>query len=139
MENKKARLIIQFIKFGITGGLGTITNLLIFFVLVDLSGFPEIPVSILCFIIAGTQNYLLHHLWSFREYTANTKASLKKWFIFLAGSLIGLVINISVMYTIILFFLLPFKFIAQAFGIAAGMIINFIISKLFIFKRTENA
>jgi len=138
LENKKIGLIKQFVKFGITGGLGTITNLLIFYLLVDRANWPEIPVSIGCFIIAGTQNYFLHHIWSFREYTADTKASILKWFMFLSGSLIGLAINIAVMYTIIRTFELPFKFIAQACGIAAGMIVNFIISKIFIFKGSKN-
>ena len=135
MANKKTRLITEFFKFGVTGGLGTITNLLIFFLFVDKAGFPEIPVSIVCFIIAGTQNYFLNHLWSFREYTGERRVSLFRWFMFLSGSLLGLGINIGVMYSIVTNIVLPFKFIAQACGIAAGMIINFIISKMFIFRK----
>ena len=119
--------------------MGTITNLLIFFLLVDLSKLPEIPVSIFCFIVAGTQNYFLNHLWSFREYTGKTPVSVKKWLAFLSGALLGLGINITVMYTIINNFTLPWKFIAQACGIAAGMVFNFIISKFIIFKRKKNA
>jgi putative flippase GtrA len=138
LENKKTRLIFEFIKFGITGGLGTITNLLIFFLLADLSKLPVIPVSIICFIIAGTQNYFLNHLWSFREYTDKTPVSVKKWFAFLSGSLLGLGINIGVMYTIVSNFMLPWKFIAQACGIAAGMVFNFFISKYIIFRKKKN-
>jgi putative flippase GtrA len=135
LENKKTRLIYEFFKFGVTGGLGTITNLLIFFLLVDLSGLPEIPVSIGCFIIAGTQNYFLNHLWSFREYTVNTHVSVNRWAMFLLGSLAGLIVNIFVMKLVIINFVLPWKFIAQACGIAAGMILNFFISKLIIFRK----
>ncbi len=138
MENKKTRLIYEFLKFGVTGGLGTITNLLIFFLLVDLNGLPATPVSIGCFIIAGTQNYFLNHLWSFREYTGNTRVSIKRWAMFLVGSLAGLGINILVMNLVLASFALPWKFIAQACGIAAGMIINFIISKFVIFRRRKN-
>jgi len=138
LENKKTRLIYEFIKFGITGGLGTITNLLIFFLLVDLSKLQEIPVSILCFIVAGTQNYFLNHLWSFREYTGKMPVSVFKWFAFLSGSLLGLGINIAVMYAIVNNFTLPWKFIAQACGIAAGMVVNFFISKFVIFKKRKN-
>ena len=139
MENKKTRLIYEFIKFGITGGLGTITNLLIFFLLADLSKLPVIPVSILCFIVAGTQNYCLNHLWSFREYTGKTPVSFIKWIAFLSGSLLGLGINIGVMYFIVTNFTLPWKFIAQACGIAAGMIFNFLISKFVVFRKKKNA
>jgi putative flippase GtrA len=139
LENKKTRLIKEFFKFGVTGGLGTITNLLIFFLLVDLAKFPEIPVSIGCFLIAGTQNYFFNHLWSFREYTEKTPVSIVKWAMFLSGSLLGLAVNITVMKLIIINFDLPWKFIAQACGIASGMIINFIISKFIIFrKKNEN-
>jgi putative flippase GtrA len=128
----------QFLKFAVTGGLGTITNLAIFFLLADLANFPEIPVSIGCFIIAGTQNYFLNHLWSFREYTEKTPVSVLKWAMFLSGSLLGLVINITVMKMIIINFELPWKFIAQACGIASGMIINFIISKFIVFRRRKD-
>jgi len=139
LENKKTRLIYEFIKFGVTGGLGTITNLLIFFLLVDLGKLPEILISIGCFIAAGTQNYFLNHLWSFREYTGNTPVSVKRWAMFLFGSLAGLGVNILVMKLVIMNFVLPWKFIAQACGIAAGMVINFIISKFVVFRRLNNA
>jgi putative flippase GtrA len=138
LENKKTRLIYEFLRFGVTGGLGLITNLLIFFLLVDLAGLQEIPVSIGCFIIAGTQNYFLNHLWSFREYTGNTRVSVKRWAMFLLGALAGLCVNIFVMKQVLAAFVLPWKFIAQACGIAAGMIINFIISKFIIFRMKKN-
>jgi dolichol-phosphate mannosyltransferase len=128
----------QIIKFGITGGLGSITNLLLFFLLVDKTGLPEIPISIVCFIVAGTQNYFLNHRWSFREYTKKTPVSLLKWAMFLSGSLIGLTVNITVMKLIIIHFDLPLQFIAQACGIASGMIINFIISRFIIFGRRKD-
>lgn len=138
MENKKTRLLTQFFKFGITGGLGSITNLSIFFLLVDIVKFPEIPVSIGCFLAAGTQNYFLNHHWSFREYTEKIPASVKKWAMFLSGSLLGLAVNITVMKLIIINFDLPWKFIAQACGIASGMIINFTISKFVVFGKRNN-
>jgi dolichol-phosphate mannosyltransferase len=133
--HKKHRLISEFFKFGITGGLGSVTNLAIFFFLVDRAGLPEIPISILCFIIAGTQNYFLNHYWSFREQTENTNVSVKRWFFFLCTALLGLGINILVMYTIITNFTLPYKTIAQACGIGVGMICNFLTAKFIVFRK----
>jgi len=127
----------QFIKFAITGGLGTITNLLIFFICVDLVKMWEIPVSIGCFLIAATQNYIINHKWSFKQKNYTEKLSIIKWLMFLCGSLLGLVINIAVMEFMLIRFNLPWKFIAQACGIAVGMIINFIISKFIIFRRKK--
>jgi putative flippase GtrA len=126
---------MQFIKFSLTGGFGTITNLVIFFLCVDKAGLPEIPVSIGCFLIAGTQNYIINNKWSFAEKSIKTQLSIKQWFMFLFASLLGLTVNIAVMKLIIVHYTLPYKFIAQACGIAAGMAINFALSKLFIWRR----
>lgn len=128
----------QFIKFFITGGLGTVTNLVIFFLLADMMKFNEIPVSIGCFMIAVTQNYFFNHFWSFKRATADIKPSFKKWMTFVLFSLTGLVVNVTVMKLIIINFDVLYKFIAQAFGIAAGMIVNFIFSKTFVFKKKKS-
>jgi dolichol-phosphate mannosyltransferase len=132
---KKTSLLSVFIKFALTGGLGTVTNLLLFFIFADLLNIPEIPVSIGCFLIAVTQNYLINHRWSFGYYTANKRPSVKKWLEFTAGSLAGLAVNVFVMRAVLVHFLLPYKFIAQGLGIAAGMIINFAIANFIIFKK----
>jgi dolichol-phosphate mannosyltransferase len=130
-------IIDQFFKFAITGGLGTVTNLLIFFLCADLSKLSEIPVSIGCFMIAATQNYIINHKWSFKQNNYAEKLSIKKWLLFICGSLLGLVINIMVMKFMLMHFDLPWKFIAQACGIAAGMVFNFFVSKFVIFKRRK--
>jgi putative flippase GtrA len=135
LENKNKRLLGEFIRFGLTGALGTVTNLLIFFLGADLLKFHEIPVSIFCFIVAGTQNYFINHIWSFREYTGGKKITFRKWLQFLSGSLAGLLLNILVMKLVLYLFNLPYKFIAQALGIAGGMVINFIISKFLVFRK----
>jgi dolichol-phosphate mannosyltransferase len=131
-------VIDQFLKFAITGGLGTVTNLFIFYLCVDLVKMREIPISIGCFMIAATQNYIINHKWSFRQKNYAEKLSFKQWLLFISGSLLGLAINIMVMSFIIKNFNLTWKFIAQAYGIAAGMIFNFTVSKLVIFKRRKN-
>jgi len=124
----------QFTKFGITGGLGTVTNLFIFFIMVDKFGLPEIPVSIVCFLVAGTQNYIINHKWSFANNTGMSRPSIKKWTLFLCASIVGLLVNIIVMKLIIMNIILPYKFIAQACGILSGMVINFIFSKFLVFR-----
>jgi dolichol-phosphate mannosyltransferase len=127
-------LLDEIVKFAVTGGLGTITNLVLFFLLVDKIHLSEIPVSIGCFLIAATQNYIINHRWSFRQ---QSLISLKRWFLFILGSISGLFVNIFIMKMILLHYSVPYKFIAQAFGIAAGMVINFIVSKFIIFKEKK--
>jgi dolichol-phosphate mannosyltransferase len=58
---------VQFVKFALTGGLGAISNLGIFFLCADKAGMPETAVSIGCFVAAGTQNYFVNHYWSFAD------------------------------------------------------------------------
>jgi putative flippase GtrA len=127
--------LVQFIKFSVTGALGAITNLIIFFVCADKAGLPEIPVSVGCFLIAGTQNYCINHRWSFARDGTKTAPSFKRWLMFLCASLLGLGVNITVMTQLLAHWTLPYKFIAQAFGIAAGMAVNFTLSKLFVWRR----
>jgi len=122
----------------VTGGLGTVTNLALFFLCADIAGLPAQPVSVGCFVAAGTQNYLLHHKWSFAEVTAGEKPSLKKWLLFLCSSLFGLAINLAVMSGMLRTFILPYKVIAQACGILAGMVVNFAASKLFVFRSKNH-
>jgi putative flippase GtrA len=131
-------IIEEIIKFSITGGLGTVTNLLIFFVFADILKYPPIPVSIGCFLVSVTQNYFINHIWTFKK-TMDSKTSLstRKWLEFLSGSLLGLLLNITVMNFIISYYALPFKFIAQGCGIAAGMVLNFTASKLFVFRKQK--
>jgi dolichol-phosphate mannosyltransferase len=125
----------QFLKFAITGGLGSITNLTIFFIFVDIFSLPEIPISIACFLISATQNYIINHKWSFKKETAANPPSLANWIKFIMGSLLGLSVNIIIMEILFTKFNLPFKFIAQAGGILAGTGVNFLLSKTIVFKK----
>jgi len=127
----------QFFKFCVTGGLGTLTNLLIFFILADKIYLPEIPVSVVCFLVAGTQNYIINQKWSFSGNIHGAPLSIKKWLAFLCASLLGLAVNIAAMAAILSYFILPYKFIAQAAGIVGRMLINFIVSKHFVFRRIK--
>ncbi|MDR0639220.1 MAG: glycosyltransferase family 2 protein [Spirochaetaceae bacterium] len=125
----------QFVKFSLTGGLGAITNLAIFFLCADRAGLPEIPVSVCCFLVAASQNYIINHKWSFKRSTENEALSPQRWLQFIAASLLGLAVNIAVMTFVLKNFAPPYKFVAQACGIAAGMIINFTLSKLFVWRK----
>ena len=97
--------------------------------------FPQIPVSAGCFMIAATQNYFINHFWSFSKTTASTAPSPKKWAFFICASLAGLALNLLVMTTTLAHWNLPYKVIAQGAGIAAGMLVNFVISKYLVFKN----
>lgn len=129
----------KFIKFSITGFLRTITNLLIFYILCDISGLSSNVSAIMTFLIAVTQNYIINHFWTFNEINKSKKLSFIGYLKFILVSSIGLAINLAVLNLILYFFDLPLKVIAQAFGILAGLIFNFIGSKIFVFNKTSNS
>ena len=124
----------KFLKFGITGGLGTVTNLVLFFILADHLHFPPSPVSAFCFLIAGTQNYLINHLWTFKLESRGTPPSLHLWTKFMISSLFGLAINLITLNLLLYFFTWPYKTIPQALGILAGMGVNFLFSNYLVFR-----
>jgi dolichol-phosphate mannosyltransferase len=130
----KNNVIKQMIKFAVIGGLGTITNLLLFFLLVDVAKLSAIPVSIACFLVSGTQNYHLHHKWSFAQNTHGTAPSIRKWLLFLTSALLGLGVNITLVSIMLKTIVLPYKVIAQACGILAGMVVNFLTAKFVVFR-----
>jgi putative flippase GtrA len=82
-----------------------------------------------------TQNYIINHRWSFRQNTVHEALSFQRWLKFTGASLLGFLVSLLVMKTIILTFAPAFKVIAQACGILSGMVINFILSKLFVFRK----
>jgi len=129
--------VVQFMKFAATGLLGAITNLSLFFLFGDIFDFPETRLSIACFLIAGTQNYFMSHLWAFRRNTSGESISLKKWLFFLLGSTLGLAVNLIILNIILFNYKLPVKLIAQAFGLFAGMMVNFFVSKLIVFRKKK--
>jgi len=134
IRNSDKPALAEFLKFAVTGGLGTVTNLVIFFLCADVSGLHEIPVSIGCFLTAATQNYFINHFWSFRKTTKSSAPSFKKWMFFISASLVGLMLNLLVMKTVLALWNPPYKVIAQGAGILAGMLVNFAFSKHIIFK-----
>jgi dolichol-phosphate mannosyltransferase len=130
----KNNVIEQMIKFAVIGGLGTITNLLLFFLFVDVAKLSAIPVSIACFLVSGTQNYYLHHKWSFAQNTHGTAPSIRKWLLFLTSAILGLGVNITLVSIMLKTIVLPYKVIAQACGILAGMAVNFVAAKFVVFR-----
>lgn len=134
-ERAHGRLVLP--RFLVVGLLGTITNLLIFFVLVDLRKWDPTVGSVLAFIIAVCQNYLLNHIWTFAHQVRGTTVSFKGYFRFMLVALAALGVNLVILWAVLILFDPPWKVIAQAAGIAVGTVINYSGSKLWVFKTNE--
>jgi putative flippase GtrA len=125
----------SFFKFAFVGFLGTITNLSIFYIFVDIFGLWANVFAVIGFLIAGAQNYTLHHKWTFREIMGGEKLSFYGWIKFNMTTLVGLAINLLVLNLILYFFTVPYKVIAQGCGVAFGTVFNYLGSKHFVFKK----
>lgn len=125
----------SFFKFAVVGFLGTITNLTIFYIFVDIFGLWANVFAVISFLVAGAQNYVLHHKWTFRKIMGGEKLSFYGWMKFNITTLFGLVINLIVLNLILHFFNVPYKVIAQGCGVAFGTVFNYLGSKRFVFKK----
>jgi len=123
----------QFVQFAVVGGLGTLTNLAIFFVGVDVLDFPPLAGATVAFAVAVSQNYILNELWTFRrggkEHLASTRYAKFVFF-----SLFALGINLAVLQWLIDHYTFSLLVIPQAAGIAAATIFNFAASRLVTFR-----
>ena len=121
-------------KFLAVGLLGTISNLTLFYIFVDRLMFPALQISIITFLIASLQNYILNHFWTFTKTMDAEPPKILNYFRFLFVAMIGLFVNLLILWWFIETFVPTIKVIAQAFGIAGGTMFNFLGSKYWVFK-----
>jgi putative flippase GtrA len=127
-----------FLKFAIVGGLGTVTNLLVFLLLADKLHWNALVVSVISFCLAVSQNYLLNAVWTFsrRDSSArHPRLFFRQYLLFVASSLVGLGVNLAVLYVLLRLFAFRFKTIPQAAGILCGMVLNYLLSTAIVFKK----
>ena len=127
---------MMLIKFAFVGGLGIVTNLAVFYVLSTFSIHYMLN-SCICFLIAVSQNYFLNALFTFQS----KELSLVQYISYVFANIFGLCINLCVLFIFrnFIFNDLHFKdLLSQAFGVASAMIINFLLSKYFVFHRKNN-
>ncbi|MCR4420972.1 MAG: GtrA family protein [Exilispira sp.] len=127
----------KFIRFSITGGLGTVTNLVIFYIICDLLKQPSNLGAIVAFIFAVTQNYFINHFWTFKDYSKKKKVSFPDYIKFVGVAILGLAVNLLVLNLLLFFFKFPLKVIAQTIGILVGLFFNYIGSDKFVFKKQK--
>ena len=125
---------MKFPKFLAVGLLGTITNLALFYFFVDILMFPALQISMITFLIASLQNYILNHFWTFTKTMDAEPPKILNYFRFLFVAMIGLFVNLLILWWFIETFDPTIKVIAQAFGIAGGTMFNFLGSKYWVFK-----
>jgi len=122
------------LRFLFVGALGTIVNIIIFYIFADYLNFNASISSIIAFWVAVTHNYLLNHLWSFKKYV-NFQVNRKSYIKYVCVNIFGLIVNLIVLNLILMQFNPTTKATAQLFGVLAGTFFNFILSKLYVFNK----
>jgi putative flippase GtrA len=122
------------LRFLLVGALGTVVNILIFFILADTLHFDATFSSVIAFVIAVTQNYVLNHVWSFKN-IINFQLNRKSYLKYVCVNIFGLLINLLVLNLILLQFNPAIKTEAQFFGVLSGTFFNFILSRLYVFNK----
>jgi len=122
------------LRFLFVGVLGTIVNIIIFFIFADYLNINANISSIIAFLVAVTHNYLLNHIWSFKKYV-NFQVNRKSYIKYVSVNIFGLIVNLIVLNLILVQFNPTTKATAQLFGVLAGTFFNFILSRFYVFNK----
>lgn len=129
---KNNKLLMQIIKFVIVGGIATIIDYIIFFILHELLKVPTLPSNIISFTVSVIYNYIASVKWVFDVKKEDPK---KQFIIFLILSIIGLLINTAIVYVTI-DLLHWYSMICKIIATGIVMVFNFITRKIFLEKKT---
>ena len=129
----KNKLIKQIIRFIIVGGIATIIDYIVFFLLHDYLRVNTLISNIISFTVSVIYNYIASINWVFE---VNTNLDKKKQFIvYIILSIIGLVINTGIVYLCV-DILNMFSLIGKVIATTIVMTYNFITRKMFLEKAT---
>ena len=131
MKNNK--LLIQIFKFIIVGGIATIIDYIIFFILHELLKFPTLPSNIISFSISVIYNYIASVKWVFDVKKDDPK---KQFIIFIILSIIGLLLNTAIVYVTVDIFKW-YSMLCKIIATGIVMVFNFITRKLLLEKPTH--
>jgi len=126
-------LNVKFLKFACTGSLGTLTNLIVFYYCHSRFEYSPINASISAFLVASTQNFVINNYFTFKNKTLTIKKYIKYFF----SCLIALMVNLLLLQILIIFFSINYLYLFQLLGILSGTLINFYLSKTYIFLKIK--
>ena len=128
--------IIQFIKFGVVGGINTVLSLLIYWLGIYL-GIHYLVASIIAFIITIIISYILNNLLTFRNTGDKVHWSFVTFIkVFVSYSITGMFLNNLLLYVEIDVIEIS-EVIAPIVNILITVPTNFILNKLWAYKKLK--
>jgi len=130
----KNSLFRQFFKFCVVGAIGTIINLAILYSLVEWLFVWYILAAAIAFGVAVTSNYILNKIWTFHYKTTSASVFFGSYAKFISISIIGLVINLAILYVLVEYFHIWYIF-SQIIAIGIATLWNYGGSKTWAFHH----
>ena len=128
----KKNVIKEFVKFGVVGGIGTLVNIAILYLLTEEAGVYYMISAIFYFIVAMYGNFLLNKLWTFNEIIEFGIG--RKYLQFSLVSISALLVNLFFLY-IFTEVLVIYYIVSQILAIGIALIINFLGNKIWTFSK----
>lgn len=130
LNGKQQKLLIQIFKFIIVGGIATIIDWIIYFLLYNYLGFEPLVANIISYLLATIYNYFGSVKYVFK---VNDKKFKKTFTIFLILSLVGLGLSELLIYLMINIMLMN-KMISKIIATMLVMVFSFVTRKYFLEK-----
>ena len=125
------RLMRQFLKFAVVGGIGTCLDIGILFILHDLLGLNLYLSNAVSFSVAVVNNYLLNSFWTFGD---QEKSHGRQIVQFLIVSIVGLLLSSLLLYVFHDVFGLHYL-VAKLLSILVVLFWNFTANRLWTFRE----
>ncbi len=124
-----------FIKYCIVGVSGTVIDIGSLYIFVEYLGIEVIVGTVMSFLLAVTNNFVLNKSWTFKNKSSNYRKLYIKFFLV---SLVGLGLTVASMYVLVEIFLIWY-ILAKALTSLLVLTWNFLANKLWTFKLREKA
>lgn len=128
---KKYKEALLYLFFGV---LTTLINIVVFYLFTEIITLDELVANVIAWIIAVLFAYVTNRIWVFSSHCATKAAFLKEILSFYGGRIFTLLVEEG----ILLVFIKLLSLNALAVKIVAQVVIivlNYVISKLFVFKK----
>ncbi|MDD3193669.1 MAG: GtrA family protein [Oscillospiraceae bacterium] len=132
---RKYREMILYLVFG---GLTTLVNILSYFVLTDLGHVNYLVSTAIAWVLSVLFAYFTNRVWVFQSTASGAQAILTEMGSFFGCRLLSGVIDMAIMFLCVSLLKLPDKLIKILANIVV-IILNYLFSKLFIFKKGKGA
>ena len=128
------KIFNQMVKFYLVGSSGVLVNLSLLYLFTEFLGFWYVFSAFIAILASITTNFLGNKFWTFKSLEKNFRAIFSQYLKFLSSSLIGISIQISLIYIFVQFF--GFWYILAAIvAIATASFSNFLLSKYWAFRK----